>query len=140
MSTVLFLTIQFSMSTKLNGFKYCYISLTIQLNTSHLFGLHLCRRVRPSPSSVLDYYTKQSDGDVPVIMELWGIQSIPSMPSLRGPLWSGVLAPDSSIWAPDRVLSMGQIELSCVLLLNCITWNRTVLTCKLRSYSKLNCS
>ena len=29
--TVLFQTIQFSMSTKLYGSKYCYISLTIQL-------------------------------------------------------------------------------------------------------------
>ena len=35
--TVLFQIIQFSMSTKLNGSKYCYISLTIQLNISHLF-------------------------------------------------------------------------------------------------------
>ena len=32
--------------------------------------------------------------------ELWGMQSIPSLPSLPGPLWSGVVA-------PDRVLSMG---------------------------------
>ena len=32
MSTVLFQTIQFSMS-KLNGFKYCHVSQTIQLNT-----------------------------------------------------------------------------------------------------------
>ena len=37
--TVLFLTIQFSMSTKLNHFKYCYVSLIIQLNISHLFIL-----------------------------------------------------------------------------------------------------
>ena len=29
--------IQLSMSTKLNGSKYCYVSLTIQLNISHLF-------------------------------------------------------------------------------------------------------
>ena len=34
---VLFQTIQFSMSTKLNGFNYCYVSLIIQLNISHLF-------------------------------------------------------------------------------------------------------
>ena len=32
--TILF---QFSMSTKLNYSKYCYVSLTIQLNISHLF-------------------------------------------------------------------------------------------------------
>ena len=35
--TVLFQTIQFSKSTKLNGSKYCDVSLTIQLNISHLF-------------------------------------------------------------------------------------------------------
>ena len=35
--TVLFQTIQFNKSTKLNGSKYCQISLTIQLSISHLF-------------------------------------------------------------------------------------------------------
>ena len=38
-----------------------------------------------------------------------------------GPLWPGMVA-------PDRVLSMGQIELNCVLILNWITWKRIVLT------------
>ena len=36
--TVLFLTIQFSMSTKLNGSEYCYVSVTIQLTIRHLFS------------------------------------------------------------------------------------------------------
>ena len=40
--------------------------------------------------------------------------STSSLPLLQGPLWPGVLA-------PDRVLSMGQIELRCVLMLNWIT-------------------
>ena len=40
-------------------------------------------------------------------------------PSLSGPLWPGVVA-------PDKVLCMGQIELNCVLMLNWITLNRTV--------------
>ncbi len=56
----------------------------------------------------------------------------PSLPSLSGPLWSGVVA-------PDRVLSMGQIELNFVLMRNWIVWNWTVLTFKLRIYAKLNC-
>ena len=47
------------------------------------------------------------------------MQSTSSLPSLRGPLWPGVVV-------PDRVLFMGQIELKCVLMLNWITWNRTV--------------
>ena len=47
----------------------------------------------------LGYDTKQSDGESPVMLELWGMQSTPSLPSLPGPLW------------PGRILSMGQIEL-----------------------------
>ena len=71
------------------------------------------------------YDTKLSDGEVSVMLELWGMWSTSSLPSLPGPLWPGVVA-------PDRVLSMGQIELNCVLVLNCITWN---LTFKLHTYA-----
>ena len=46
------------------------------------------------------------------------MRSTPSLPSLAGPLWLGVVA-------PDRALSMGQIELICILMLNWILWNRT---------------
>ena len=45
------------------------------------------------------------------MLELWGMQSTPSLPPLPTPLWSGVVA-------PDRALSMGQIELNFVLMLN----------------------
>ena len=60
--------------------------------------------------------TKQSDGEVPVMVTLWGMQSNPSLPSLPGPLWPGVVA-------PDRVLSTGQIELNCLLMQNCLKKN-----------------
>ena len=40
------------------------------------------------------------------MLELWGMWSTPSLPSLPGPLWPGVVA-------PDRVLSVGQIEQNC---------------------------
>ena len=70
--------------------------------------------------SVLIYDTKQSDGEAPVMLELWEMWSTSSLPSLPGPLWSRVVA-------PDKVLSMGQIELNCVLMLNQIVWNRNVL-------------
>ena len=40
------------------------------------------------------YDTQQSDGEVPVMLELWGIWSIPSLPLFPGPLWPGVVAPD----------------------------------------------
>ena len=58
--------------------------------------------------------------------------STPSLPSLPGPLWTGVVA-------LDRFLSMGQIELTCVLMLNQIAWNITVFRFKLCTYAKLNC-
>ena len=32
------------------------------------------------------YNTKQSNGEIPVILELWGMRSIPSLPSIPGPL------------------------------------------------------
>ena len=43
------------------------------------------------------------------------------MSSFRGQLWTGVVAP---YW----ILSIGQIELNRVLILNWIVWNRTVFT------------
>ena len=42
------------------------------------------------------------------MLEFGKMQSNPSLPSLPSPLWLGV--------ATDRVLSMGQIELNCVLM------------------------
>ena len=44
------------------------------------------------------------------MQELWGIRSTPSLPSLPDLLWPGVVA-------PDRVISMGRIELNYVLML-----------------------
>ena len=158
-----------------------YMHEYIELNCCRIHRRHLCRKMTP-PTCVLDmtlnklgrlgwgcrihrlllwrevmplnecprYDTKQSDGEVPVMLKLWGTRSTSSLPSLPGPLWSGHAAPD---W----VLSVRQIELNCVLMLNWIAWNsnfrtlnsvlllkwiernRTVLTSKLRTYAKLNC-
>ena len=80
-----------------------------------MYWLLLCRGVSPQPNECPGYDTKQSDGEV---LEM---QSTPSLPLLPGPLWPRVVA-------PYRVLSMGQIELNCVLILNRIVWNRTVFT------------
>ena len=44
-----------------------------------------------------------------MILELLRIRSTPSLPSLPSPLWPEVVS-------PDTVLSMGQIELNCVLM------------------------
>ena len=76
-----------------------------------IYRLHLCRGVGPHPNECPRYDTKQSDGEAQVMLELWGMQSTPSLPSLPGLLWFGVVA-------PDRIQSMGQIELNYVLMLN----------------------
>ena len=54
----------------------------------------------PPPSECPVYDTKESDGELPVILELWGMRNTPSLPLLPGPLWPGVMA-------PGRVLSIG---------------------------------
>ena len=53
------------------------------------------------------------------------MQSTPLLLSAPGPLWRGVVA-------PDKVRSMGQIEL------NYVAWNWSVFTYKLHIYAKLN--
>ena len=112
---------------------YAFIPiLTVRINSTpssypvgwgwRIYWLLLCRGV-PPPSECPGYYTKQSEGEAPVILELWGMPLLPSQ------LWPRVVA-------LDRVLSMGQIKLNCILMLNWIVRNRTVLTfnCKQKLY------
>ena len=77
------------------------------------------------------YDTTQSDCGVPVMLELWGMRSSPLLPSLPGSLWFGVVASDSA-------LSMDQIELNWVLMLNWFVWNKTVLIFRLHTFAKQN--
>ena len=69
-----------------------------------------CRGIRP-PNECPGYETIQSDGEVSVILELWGMRSTTSFPFLLGPLWPGVVA-------LDRALTIGKKELNCSLILN----------------------
>ena len=62
--------------------------------------LLLCKTPHHHHNECPRYDTKQSDGEVPVMLELWGMQSTPSLPSIPGPFWLEVVA-------PDRVQSMG---------------------------------
>ena len=55
------------------------------------------------------------------MLELWGMRSTPLLPLLPGPLWPGVVA-------PDRVLSIGQIECFDISILY-----------KQTAYAKLTC-
>ena len=87
---------------------------------SRIHRLKLYRGVRPSyhkECPVND--TKQSDGPIQLMLEYWRMEWTSSLPLLSGPLWSGVLA-------SDKALSMGQIEINGLLMLNRIVWNRTV--------------
>ena len=61
--------------------------------------MHLCKEVK-IPNKCPGYETKQSDCQTPVMLELWGIKSTFLLPSLPGPLWPEVVA-------PDKVLSIG---------------------------------
>ena len=49
----------------------------------------------PAPNKCPDYDIKQSDCEASVMLEVWGMQSTPSLPSFPGSLWPGVVAPDS---------------------------------------------
>ena len=66
------------------------------------------QRGKTFPTSALDMTLNNLMVSAPVILELWGMQSIRSLPSLPAPLWPKVVV-------PDRVLSLGQIELFNVL-------------------------
>ena len=70
---------------------------------SRIQQMHLCRGV-----TCPRYNNEQSDSETPVMLELWGMQSTPSLSLLPGPLWPGVVA-------PVRAISMGWIELTAYL-------------------------
>ena len=91
---------------------YFRISITSYLNNRHIYlsiylsiylilywdcriyRLLLCRGVIPPHNECPVYDTKQSDDEIPVMLELWEMQSTPSLLSLLGPLWPGGVAPD----------------------------------------------
>ena len=98
--------------------------------------LHLCRGVTSPPQQVPSWYDiKQSDGKASIILKLWGMWSNPWLPSLPGPLWLGVVV-------PERVQSIGQIELKCHYV-KLIFFKLTVFTFsyvfKMCTYGKMSC-
>ena len=70
--------------------------------------LHLLRGKTPTLRVSWKYDTKQFDGEIPVMLDFWGMQSTPLLPSPQGPLCPGVVA-------PDRAQYMGWIELTAYL-------------------------
>ena len=84
-----------------NVIKFVYISFYSFIvdcpvgRDCRIHRLLLCRGVRPPPTNECPVYdTKQSDSEVPAILELWGMRSTPLLPSLPGPLWPGLVVPD----------------------------------------------
>ena len=70
--------------------------MQIKQTICNIRQLHLCRGVIP-PNYCPRYATKRSDGEVPVILELWGMRSTPSLLLLQGPHWAGMVAPDTAL-------------------------------------------
>ena len=97
--------------------KHCPVSWGCRIHR-----LLLCRGVRP-PNECPGYDTEQFDGEASAMLELYGMRSTPSLPLLPGPLCPEVVAHDRDL------VSMGQIELNCVIMLNWIVWNGTVFAC-----------
>ena len=54
------------------------------------------------------------------MLDLWGMRSTPSLPSLPGPFWPGVVPPDSVLCKTElfEIELFFLIELICVLVLN----------------------
>ena len=57
------------------------------------------------------------------MLELWGMQSTPLLPSLPGPLWPRVVAPDKGpIYGLNRIkwwlVFTVFMHLNCILMLN----------------------
>ena len=92
-----------------------------------LHWLHLCRGV-PHPKVFPRYDVKKSDGEAPLLLEIWSTHSLLSP---TGPLWPGVVSLDS-------VLSKGQIKLHSVITLNWLVWNQLVLHMTVRKQK--NCA
>ena len=104
----------FSICFAVSNFCHCSVSwgCRIYTNCFSAEGVRL-----PLAHECPGYDTKQSESEVPLMLELWGKRSTPSWPLLPGSLWPRVVA-------PNRVLSMSQIELNCILMLTWIIWNR----------------
>ena len=82
----------------------CPVSLGCKIHR-----LHLCRWVR-APDECPGSDAKQSAGEVSVLLELWGMQRIPSLSSLPGPFELEI----------EKFLT---IKLRTYAKLNCFKWN-----------------
>ena len=125
--------------------KFCLISAVLWSGQSQFFAgflspfdlgwrihqVDINRGVRTPPNEHPVYDNKQFDDEAPRMQELWGMQSISSLPLLPVPIWPGAVA-------PDRVLSVGKIEQTVskqmtgvkLCLSYCNTWNHLTVSKK----------
>ena len=89
--------------TRTHTHTHIYIYIYIYIYIRYVPTVH-CRTVRSQKQESSVWLKTASDGEAPVILELWGMQSTPSLSLLPRPLSLYVVAPD---W----VLSMSLIEL-----------------------------
>ena len=130
--TSVVIPISLSLSLILFCDHYIYISHFLSIVcpvgwSCRIYRLLLCRGIRPSPNKSLGYDTKQSNGEVPVMLGLWGMWSTRLLPSLPGHLWPGVVAPDKgSIYGLYRIkpwfleFTFFAFELHIYAKLNCL--------------------
>ena len=115
------------LKSNVSGFIKDWFSFTLCHHTFENPFYFSCRGGKSTPNECPVYDSKQSDGEVPVMLGLWGMLSL-----LPSPLCPRMVV-------SDRVLSLNQIELKSVIMSNWIAWSRTILIFKLRTYAKLNC-
>ena len=115
------------------GFVFQYFVCLIDWDC-RIHQLLLCRGVRhPLQRVYWIYDTKQSDGEVPVMLELWRMQSTSSLPLLPSSLRLRVVAPDRVLSESNRTklctyAKQNCLKWNCFGMLNWIVWNRIVLT------------
>ena len=86
---------------------------------NNIHWLHLCRGVRPPHNECPGYDTKQSDGEVPVKLGLWGMWSTHFIDTAP----RSTLARNGFTWYSPIY---GLNRTNCILMLNWIVWNRPV--------------
>ena len=62
------------------------------------------------PNKCPGYDIKQSDGVAPVMLEVWGMRIIPSLPSFLGSLWPRVVAPDSTYGSNRTIWHLNWVQ------------------------------
>ena len=106
-----------------------------------LHRLLLRRGVRHPYNECPRYDTKQSDGEVPVMLRLWEMRSTASLPSLPGLLWPGLVAPDKGpIFGSHRTKLWFRVFTVFVFKLRGLMsrFRKTGVQSQVESYQRLN--